>query len=338
MKVRSANFKVRLFAGALSVAVLSAVAQNDAPTPGQPIIFSAPQNGGVPSAAPSTSPGASAEQNSQNMSSPPVFFNFNSEPDASLPRPQQVISPAEEARLRKLQQDRDNWMLMTPGEILGVATPEKVLQTPEQRAAAEKLTAMDRYLARQQELKSPAIFTNNWRGGNFASSWDDPRNLESSTASDLTRDSGPEKPQGLLDRIINGVRDDRAAEDQSPAYGWDSFFAPTMPAAQKPAPSATAFNNYLGSVVSQPDAAEAPAGNKFLSTPLPDPNLEPQPVVNPNGVSFTPLSSGIGRPQGLTPLPSLIPPAVAQPVAQPSLAPPWLSTAPQPFMIPQRKF
>lgn len=335
MNFRSANLKLRLFAGALSAAVLSAVAQNDAPQPGQPIIFSAPQNGGVPSAAPSTSPDNSAEQNPRNM--PPAVFDFNIPADAPQPGPQPV-SPAERLRLQKLQEARNNWMLMTPAEILGVTTPEKILETPEQRAAAEKLTAMDRYLARQQQSKSPAAFTNNWQSWNSAPSWGDLRNRENSTPSDLERGGGSEKPQSLLDRIMNGARDDRTAEEQSPTYGWDSFSAPLTLPVQKPVQPATAFNNYLEQAVAQSDAAKVSSGNKFLSIPLPDPNLEPQPVVNLNGASFTPLSSGIGRPQGLTPLPSLIPPPIVQPVAQTSLAPPWLSTVPQPFVIPQRKF
>jgi hypothetical protein len=338
MNFRSANLKLRLFAGALSAAVLSAVAQNAAPQPGQPIIFSAPQNGGVPATTPSISPDNSADQNPQNMpSAPPVVFDFNSLADAPLPR-RQMVSPAERLRLQKLQEDRNNWMLMTPGEILGVTTPEEILETPEQRAAAEKLTPTERYLARQQQSKSPAILTNNWQSWNSSSSWDDLRNRENSTPPDLERGGRPEKLQGLLDRIMNGARDDRAAEERSPTYGWDSFSAPLALPVQKPAQPATAFNNYLDPVAAKATAAKVSSGNKFLSIPLPDPNLEPQPVVNLNGASFTPLSSGIGRPQGLTPLPSLIPQPIAQPVAQPSLAPPWLSAIPQPFTIPQRKF
>jgi hypothetical protein len=249
-----------------------------------------------------------------------------------------MVSPEEQLRLQKLQEDRNNWMLMTPAEILGVTTPEKVLETPEQQAAAEKLTTMDRYLARQQQSESAAVFTNNRESWNSALSWDDPRDPENSSTPNMERDGRPEKPQGLLDRIMNGTRDDRAAEEQSLAYGLDSFSAPPALPAQKPAQSATAFNNDLEPVAARSDAQKVPSGNTFLSIPLPDPNLEPQPVVNPNGASFTPLSSGIGRPQGLTPLPSLIPPPVVQPVAQTSLAPPWLSTVPQPFTIPQRKF
>jgi hypothetical protein len=334
MKFRFANLKLRLFAGALSAAVLPAGAQNAAPQPGQPIIFSVPQSGGVPS----TTPDNSAEQNPQNMpSAPPVIFDFNSPADAPPPR-QQTISPAEQMRLKKLQEDRDNWMLMTPAEILGVTTPEKILATPEQRAAAEKLTTMDRYLARQQEPKSPAVFTNNWQGWNSAPAWGDLRNPDNPSPSSLERGDRPEKRQGLIDRIMNGARDERAPEKQDATYGWDSFSAPLTLPVQKSAQSAATFNDYLEQAVAQTAAAKVPPGNKFLPIPLPDPNLELQPVVNPNGASFTPLSSGIGRPQGLTPLPSLIPPPIAQPVAQTSLAPPWLSKAPQPFVIPQRKF
>jgi hypothetical protein len=66
-----------------------------------------------------------------------------------------------------------------------------------------------------------------------------------------------------------------------------------------------------------------------------------QPLVNPFGASFTPLSSGIGKPVGLQPLPGVTRQTSTQPAITPSWAPqppPWMSQTPQPFVIPQRKF
>jgi hypothetical protein len=66
-----------------------------------------------------------------------------------------------------------------------------------------------------------------------------------------------------------------------------------------------------------------------------------QPLANPVGASFAPLSSGIGEPASLTPLPGITRQVNLQPVTTPAWAPqpaPWMSQAPQPFVVPQRKF
>jgi len=66
-----------------------------------------------------------------------------------------------------------------------------------------------------------------------------------------------------------------------------------------------------------------------------------EPLVNPIGASFTPISSGIGRPVGLAPLPGITGPASIPAITTPAWAPqpaPWTSQTPQPFAIPQRKF
>jgi hypothetical protein len=69
--------------------------------------------------------------------------------------------------------------------------------------------------------------------------------------------------------------------------------------------------------------------------------MQPRPLVNPLGHSFTPLQSSIGRPTGITPLPGITGPykipAPAKSSTQAQL-PPWLSDSPQPFSPPQRRF
>jgi hypothetical protein len=73
------------------------------------------------------------------------------------------------------------------------------------------------------------------------------------------------------------------------------------------------------------------------TAPVPEPS-----AVIPMGASYTPLSSGIAVPSGVAPLPGLLGPTNA---ALPAFAPewkpqppPWMSSAPQPGVIPQRKF
>jgi len=67
-----------------------------------------------------------------------------------------------------------------------------------------------------------------------------------------------------------------------------------------------------------------------------------QPAAIPVGASYVPLSSGIAMPAGVTPLPGLLGPTnmgltTRAPEWKPEL-PPWLSSGPQPGVIPQRKF
>ena len=71
-------------------------------------------------------------------------------------------------------------------------------------------------------------------------------------------------------------------------------------------------------------------GDKFLSSlqPLSDTTPNQAPTVNPVGASFAPLSSGIGRPAGLTPLPGIAgatnwQSSAASPAWAPQ-PPPWL--------------
>ena len=67
----------------------------------------------------------------------------------------------------------------------------------------------------------------------------------------------------------------------------------------------------------------------------------PPPAIVPIGVSYTPVSSGIGMPAGVPPLPSLFSPTNTAPAFEPAWKPqppPWASSAPQLGVMPQRKF
>ena len=86
---------------------------------------------------------------------------------------------------------------------------------------------------------------------------------------------------------------------------------------------------------------EKPAATVRLE-PLsaPDPNLQPLPLGNPLGHSFTPIQRGISKPTGITPLPGITSPYVLPVTAKtPGQAqpPPWLSDSPQPFGTPPRR-
>ena len=74
--------------------------------------------------------------------------------------------------------------------------------------------------------------------------------------------------------------------------------------------------------------------------PVANPNLQAAPLFNPLGKSYAPLQSGISRPAGITPLPSLTTPNLQPATPKKTLVdpPPWLSDGPQPFGSQTRRF
>src|SRR5271155_5386365 len=121
------KLKVPLLVVAMGTLVLSVGAQQS----GQSIIFSTPQSDDAQSVTPSLAP-----QNSQmpvlpgTLQAPMSVFNSSAPNDvAVLPPPQS--NSAEQQRMKKMLDDRKNWTLMTPAEMLGVTPPEKLLQPSE---------------------------------------------------------------------------------------------------------------------------------------------------------------------------------------------------------------
>jgi hypothetical protein len=99
------------------------------------------------------------------------------------------------------------------------------------------------------------------------------------------------------------------------------------------------FRQLLGSSV---PAASAPnPGRTFYSSPgaTVDPILG-EIKINPAGASYTPLSSGIGMPKGVSPLPGITTLNRAS-AATPAMFPqtqPWVMNGPELSTPPQRKF
>lgn len=242
---------------------------------------------------------------------------------------------------------------MTPEEIMGVA--------PEQRAPSQKrdagsqsddnnLSPMDRYLERQypSETMRNNLSGDSSRSQNFFGSDNDQTNGGGSAFSDV---------------VNNGLDDQRSVTTLSPSAN----NAPDHNAAEGPN-TESVWSKLLGTPALQPNPndAQQPVGvdqfqqllnpspaTPMVSTPLPNPatsfnaqnNLSDsdstQPLANPVGASFAPLSSGIGRPMGLATLPGITGQAGVPAATPPAWAPqpaPWTSTAPQPFAVPQRKF
>jgi len=337
MYFRPANFSLPLLAGAWMAVALSVEAQQPATNAGQPIIFSSPDNGGVSSNLASFSTKSSSpnfRDSFQSESPVPTFGNPSAAPLPALGEGQQ---------LQRLLERRKDWAFMTPAEILGVTTPEKILGIQERDAAGQpkNLTPIERYNKRQQikiaGTNDLSFANRSTPFGNFSGD----RNNRTNATSFNPADSGLENPRSTVFRWLNAAPNDDLFASQNADLDRSKLFSSPAP---NPAPQADMdqFRQLL-------EPGFLPATTVILSqdlTAFSQPQTSPvsdttQPLVNPFGTSFTPPSSGIGKPAGLQPLPGVTRQMSTQPAITPSWAPqppPWMSQTSQPFVIPQRKF
>lgn len=304
------------------------VLSTDAQEAGQPIIFSAPQTADAQPAAPSSN-------NSQpgilpgTLQAPVSVFDFNSHSDPPLPSP--AINSSQQQRMRQLLDDRKNWILMTPEEILGM--PPAKSPAPERDAFGREKTEtqLERYLERESHSHDgTAIDLKNARDGsrlNFS------RDQADANLSDY--------------KLGNSARNGSYFSNGQPnrndfVSDWAAFNRPLPQAATKVDPEQVASMERFRQLLAPTPAPESSPDSQFFPAPKPVVNpliSRPDFVPNPAGASFTPLSSGIGKPTGLTPLPDAVT-GLSLPVAAPTwkLQPaPWLLSGPQPFVTPHQK-
>src|SRR5208282_4774162 len=162
---RGLPLAVAVWSGAFSVQ-----AQGLGPRQGQPILFSSPDSDNVDTTnLPSLTPQVPGSSDLEGIAQAPKNFDFNPLGDA-LPLPPRPGFSGETAQ----QQDRRrNWTLLTPAEILGAATPEKMMGIPERNAFGQpkNLTALERYTDRQNQLQLRLAKTNALLAGDSSSAW-----------------------------------------------------------------------------------------------------------------------------------------------------------------------
>jgi hypothetical protein len=262
-----------------------------------------------------------------------------------FPRPQQ-ISPSEQRRLQQLQLDKKNWLLLTPAEILGVKTPEKILGVTERDAAGneKKLTPLERYWERQNQVRMP--MTNSFQTGNGLGRWEIPGQPEANGANPPTGRGLDTK--SIWERLMNSAPDaaaaDAARQNQNEPSVWQKLLGGTRPEpVRAPSPArlaeAARFQQLLGA--GSPTASAPPRRTDYSSRPVTADPIFGQQKLNPIGASFLPLSSGIGVPVGVMPLPGIVASPLPAPISAPAWAPqrpPWQSGKSDMFAVPPRKF
>jgi hypothetical protein len=329
MVPRFSNLKRLLLLGGVVAAVSSAQAQE-----GQSISFSSPANSDVSSDASSLSAKKPDLTDLPDALRAPSSFNSEA---MSVPMPQSfapAISPAQDERLKTMLDDRNNWALMTPEEILGVETPETILKIQERDADGQgkNLAAVDRYYQRQGQAQTAGV-----KGY-------DQKTSDQNRQPDAEAFNPVSSQLGNSGRILNQpsviAPDDGTLGGQNDDSSWSKLFGSSQPVpAPNPAQPAAVdrFRQLLEPSPSSATVTTPSSGNASPYSSRPN-DVFGQPAANAASVSYTPLSSGIGTASGLT-----APGAQnnLKPAAPPAWAPkpaPWLSKTPQPFVVPQQKF
>jgi hypothetical protein len=320
------------------VAVFSVQAQHAAFRPGQSILFSSPESDTVFSNMPSLSPKPPESLDFGNTLQAPSSFNFSGPSvDTPLPVGVPVFSPAEALRMQELLDRRKNWMLLTPTEIIGATTPEKIMGIQERDAAGrpKNLTALERYTERQNQ--TPPVNTNAFPTWNFSDQQPDTSN---------SIPGGLGSPNNMAGLLFNPAPDNQIFAGQNGNNNWSKLLGSPSPSPVVILAQQTDMDRFR-QLLQPGSSSTAAAATPLLSgikISLPQTALSSglgQSALTPVGASFTPLNSGIGKPAELPKLPSIwslsltSPPSAAAWAPQP---PPWLSPTPQSFAFPQRKF
>lgn len=322
------------------VAVFSVQAQHAAFRPGQSILFSSPESDTVFSNLPSLSPKPPESPDFGNTLQAPPSFNFSGPSvDTPLPVGVPVFSPAEALRMQELLDRRKNWMLLTPAEIIGATTPEKIMGIQERDAAGrpKNLTALERYTERQNQTPPVNTNANAFPTWNFSDQQPDTSN---------SIPGGLGSPNNLAGSLFNPAPDNQIFAGQNGNNNWSKLLSSPSPSPVVTLAQQTDMDRFRQLLQPSPSSTAA-AATPLLSgikISLPQTALSSglgQSALTPVGASFTPLNSGIGKPAEMPKLPSIwslsltSPPSAAAWAPQP---PPWLSPTPQPFAVPQRRF
>lgn len=312
---------------------------------GQAIQFSSPDASDGPVDSPSLTPKAPPLPDFPGAPQASSIFGFNAPARSGpLPRPQ-IFAPSQ--RARDAADQKKNWVLMTPEEILGVKTPEQIMGIPERDAAGQekRLTPLERYWERQNA--SHVAGTNGYQpaGGLGRMNFQDDQSAPFSADTANTPTSRNMDSKSIWNNLLNSGQSVDAA-GQNGGGMWQKLLGapqPSSPVAVQTSDQLAdleRFRQLLGSA-SPPAVAAPPTPSIFYASP--DSSSDPilgEIKVNPAGASFTPLSSGISVPKGLSSLPGITTQsraAAATPTLMPQ-NPPWVMNGPDLFTPPQRKF
>ncbi|HVU09162.1 MAG TPA: hypothetical protein VHG89_11530 [Verrucomicrobiae bacterium] len=346
MVSRAVKFQLGLLLfGAVVAMTLPIQAQNG----GEPLLFQSPDGGDLSS-------------NLARLSSPVVKNNpqtpfssiGGSLPDAA-PLPLAVAPLISDTG----KNNRKSWATMTPREILGLPTAGSIFQKPDQNNSSDDWKNFDSF-GRSSKAQGSSRFgmTNDLSVNDptLAARFSDSSDDSSNRTPNLISDSLSAIPR-TLSQLYNNVPqrdDDRPVNDSFNANFWKDMNAATLSSPSSSDSSRQSNLNWFKQVIQPGSSSQIQSSSSynsgssgfFSSSPMTTSSSFNQPVVNPIGASYVPLSSGIATPSGLAPLPGITGQSQSslqqqqQSLAAPSWAPqapPWMSQEQQSIM-PQRKF
>lgn len=264
--------------------------------------------------------------------------DFDVLPGAQPPR---IPSPAEVKQWQKSEDERKNWTLMTPYEILKIPTPQQILGLPDPNHE-ENLSTEEKYIRRQERERNASATNAMNRPDGFLKSDDNP------FQSRKNDQQQPDQRNGMLSasRLGPGSAPLQPVDAaRNPDSIWHSAFN-VIPQAPKPDPEQVAAMERFRAMM-EPPAVEKPAPVSGIATPAApvighnDHNMQAMPSYNPAGSTFTPVQNTAGRPMGINPLPTVTGqrPLDNAPKPKPLVKPPpWMTDSPQPGQPLHSKF
>ena len=300
----------------------------------QPILFSSPDGDNSSSNAPSLAPIPPSLPAAADAIQAPTF-DLNSTPSSPSLNAARMPSPQQVAQMKEQQDAKENWVFLTPQEMLGVPTEKQIMGLNDD----EQGSAMERYLKRQENPATNATVASFW----------DPSTSETNAAEVSVAVFGSPNPaeSSFFTKMLGSAAPNQAPNQNTGGWSFNFGSGSGTPIEPKPTPEQTAENEAFQKLIN-PHGSSSPIqpwlnGNAFGMQPkLVSPAVQPvqnsliaTPQFNPVGESFAPLNGNLHLPTGIKPLPALGQPQARQsaPEWKPQL-PPWMSNVPQPGQIP----
>ncbi|HSY17047.1 MAG TPA: hypothetical protein VK815_01875, partial [Candidatus Acidoferrales bacterium] len=218
-------------------------------------------------------------------------------------QPLRMPSPAEILQWQKAMDEKKNWTLLTPYQILNIPTKEQIMGLPDPNHE-ENLSTEEKYIRRQERERNASATNAMRRPDGFSSADDNPFESKNDRQQ---RQNRPDETQSTV-RLGPGSSPLAPIMDggRNPDSIWHSAFR-VIPEAPKPDPEQVAAMERFKAMM-EPPAAVKPAslsGFSTPATPVVDHNLQPMPDYNPAGRTFVPVQNNAVRPTGLNPLPTV---------------------------------
>jgi hypothetical protein len=257
----------------------------------------------------------------------------------NLPMPKPLFQNNNNASVREALDKRKNWTLLTPEQILGIQTPEQILGVPEKNSD-KKLSLEEQFLLR--EGRTTAMSATNGRAGNTALLREltdgnpfEPKNKNDENNPFSREPQKMEPGTRYFNQLLNAQDAAGNGPDEKPSSPWNNTFTqPNQPSRPKETPEQLADLERFRALMeptTPPDKVEVPTRFSAVKASVPDPFLQPLPVVNPAGRAVPSLENIFSRPAGIKPLPGISTPPPTPVATKPNWQaqlPPWMKDGP----------